>query len=409
MNRPLCALTLVLAACSRAPEKPPTETPAARAPVEVRLARVEAASLPRVVRATGTLEADDVVVVAADVPGKITSVSREPGDRIAPGEELARVDEADFKLELDQRRRALGEVLAKLALDALPTGDVDFDKLPSVERARLEAENAKAKLERARTLHDRPQPLVSAEEYADAKTTYEVAENAKRVALIDARADLATARTRQSEIEMSEKRLRDTLHVAPAGTRPGAAPVKQYLVAERRVAVGDRVTVGAPLYRLVDADPLRLVVRVPERRAAAVTVGMSAKAWTGAGPLELSGKVARIRPEVDPVTRAVDVEIGVDNADLAIQPGAFATVEIETGLDADVPMAPASAIRSFAGVNKAFVVADGKAAEKIVATGRRVGDRVEVVSGLRAGDEVVVDPPSDLVVGTPVRVGAQGK
>lgn len=403
----LAALLCALAACGRAPEAAPPAA-ANRPPVEVRLGRVEKGSLPRVVRATGTLDADDVVVVSAEVAGKIVSLACDVGDRVKTGDPLARVDDADYVLERDQRRRSLAEALARLGLEALPEGDVDFAKLPSVERARLEAENAKAKLDRTATLHDRPQPLISDQEYADVRTAWEVAVAAHRLALLTAQADLASARTRRAELDAAEKRVRDTEHRVP-GQAGAEGAANTFLVAERLVAAGDRVSVGAPLFRLVDLDPLRLRVQIPERRMTGVEPGRTAtlRIAATAGPVE--GRVTRIRPEVDERTRTVDVEISVGNPDLSIKAGAFATAEIEVGVDSEIPSVPETAVRSFAGVRKVFTVADGKAAEKVVVVGRRFGGRVEIASGLALGDEIVLEPPPELVAGTPVRAAAAGE
>ncbi|HYC78342.1 MAG TPA: hypothetical protein VEI02_12015, partial [Planctomycetota bacterium] len=238
-------------------------------PVAVRFATVETRSAPRMVRAQGSFRADDVATVGAEVAGRIVAVGPEAGDRIEAGAVLAKVDDVDYVLVRDQRRRALEESLAKLGLDALPDGDVDLEKIPSVESARLEAENAAARFERAATLHRRTPPLISDQDFADLRAARDVAESRRRGALLLVRADLAQARTRRAELDAAEERLRDVVHRAPP-----SAPVWQ--VAERLVATGDYVAVGAPLYRLVDADPLRLVVRIPERRMAGVAPGRDA-------------------------------------------------------------------------------------------------------------------------------------
>ncbi len=403
------ALLGALAACGKTPE---TAGPVAAKgpPVEVRLGRVEAASLPRVVRATGTLDADEVVVVSAEVAGRIVAIATDVGDRVKSGDALAMVDDSVYVLERDQRRRALSEALARLGLETLPESDVDFAKLPSVERARLEAENAKAKLDRTATLHDRKPPLISDQEFADVRTAWEVAVSGHRLALLTAQSDLATARTRRAELDTAEKRLRDTEHKVPAGGRDanGDGAAATFLVAERLVATGDRVSVGAALIRLVDLDPLRLRVQVPERRMSGVEPGRPAKLWIAADPKPVEGRVSRIRPEVDERTRTVDVEISVQNPDLVLKAGAFATAEIDVGVDSEIATVPESAVRSFAGVRKVFVVADGKAVEKVVVIGRRFGGKLEITSGLALGDEIVLEPPPELVAGSAVRAAAPG-
>jgi Cu(I)/Ag(I) efflux system membrane fusion protein len=127
-----------------------------------------------------------------------------------------------------------------------------------------------------------------------------------------------------------------------------------------------------------------------------------------ASPTPVAGKVVRIRPEVDPATRTVQIEIDVPNAELRLAPGAFATVEFDIGTDRGVPLLSESAVRTFAGVRKVFVVTGGKAAERIVTLGRRSGDRVEVTSGLKAGEAYVAAPPAGLYAGVPVTVEGGG-
>src|SRR5207247_2182438 len=131
--------------------------------------------------------------------------------------------------------------------------------------------------DRAAALHARTPPLMSDQDFSDAQMAYDVAQSARNLAILDARAILATARTRKAELAAAEKRIRDARHVVPSG---GGARV--FLVAQRLVAVGDRVAIGDPLYRLVDPDPLRLRVQVPERRMAGVELGRPAKLWTAA-------------------------------------------------------------------------------------------------------------------------------
>lgn len=404
-SRRLLALVLAAAAASGAAcgdaagARPADGDDPRPAPTPVRLARVETGPAPRVVRANGTVFPDEEVTVGAEVAGRVVELHAEIGDRVTPGAVLARVDDTDAVLERDQRALAVAESLARLGLETLPDGDVDLTALPAVERARLEAANAKAKLERARTLHARVPPLISDQDFADLETAWEVAESGHRAAVLAARADLAQVRTRRAELEMSEQVVRDAVHRAPA--TPGTSV---WIVAERLVATGDHVAVGEALFRLVDTDPLELRVRVPERRMAGLVAGRPAAVRIASSSEPVRAGVTRVRPEVDPRTRTHDVEIEIPNADFRHAVGAFATAEIDVGEDTGVALIPASALVTFAGVRKVFVVADGKAADRLVTVGRTIGDRVEIVQGLAPGEAFVAEPPPGLFAGTSVRV-----
>lgn len=367
--------------------RPQAEPPA----VPVAFATAATARATRYVRGTGTFFADETVSVGAKVEGRVVAVGPDAGDRVPADAELARVDDVDYVLVRDQRARAFQESLARLALDALPEGEPDFSRLPSVERLRLEAANARSRFERVKELFDRTPPLVSEQDFADAKTAREVAESAERGALLAARAELAQARTRKSELATAEQRVRDAAHRAPKSDSP-------WLAAERLVAVGDYVKVGDPLYRLVDVDPLKLRVRVPERRAAGVVPGRAASA-TLAGAAPLRGVVTRVRPEIDPRTRTVDIEIEIPNADLRLLPGAFGVAEIDVGEDDGLVVVPERAIASFAGVRKVYVPVDGRAVERAVTVGRLLPEGREIVAGLKAGERYVAEPPPALVGG----------
>jgi multidrug efflux pump subunit AcrA (membrane-fusion protein) len=370
--------------------------PAAQA-VPVHVQRVEVGSAPRVVRAMGSFEAEDVVTIGAKVAGRIVQVGPEVGDRVEHGAILAKVEDVDYVLSRDQRARALEESLAKLGLKELPTGDVELEQLPAVERARFEALNAKSKYDRGLPLHARTPPLISDQDLADLKVAWDVAESGRKGAMLTARTDLAQARTRKTEIDAADQRIRDTVHAAPDRSAV-------WLVGERMVSPGTYVVVGAPLYRLVDADPLRLRVRVPERKMTGVLPGKPVSVMVNDSATPIEAKVTRLRPEVDTRTRTHEVEIEVPNPALALSVGAFAVGEIHVGEDVNVLLVDEKAIVVFAGIRKVFVPDKGKAGERLVVTGRRLGGRVEIAEGLAAGELYIVDPPPTLVPGAPITI-----
>ncbi len=379
-------------------------------PVRVRTDLVGTGTAPRRLRVVGTLVPEEEMTVAAEVQGRVVAVLHDVGDRVPPGEPLVRIDDRDLVLERDQRRRALEETLTRLGLEELPADEPDLAGLPNVASARVAAANANARWERGRALFERDPPLISEQALADLRAAAEVARSDEEGALLAARTLLAEARTRRALLDVAEDRLRRTHVVTPDGARPalpgattaGAASPPTYVVAERSVAVGDYVRVGDPLLRLVDADPLLLRLAVPERRMTGVVVGLAVQVSVASAGEPVAAKLVRVRPEVDPRTRTYVVEAAVPNAALALAPGAFATAEIELGTDETVVLVPESALRTFAGVHKVLVVADGRAVERPVTIGRRIGGRVEIVEGLDAGESYLPAPPASLVPGSRV-------
>ena len=153
---------------------------------------------------------------------------------------------------------------------------------------------------------------------------------------------------------------------------------------------------------LVRTHPLRLRVSVPEREAAAVKIGQPVRVRVEGDPNVYRGSVVRLSPQIAELNRTLLIEAEVPNEKGALRPGSFALVDVVTQADQQIVTVPASAIVVFAGVEKVISVKDGKSVEVRVQTGRREGDRVEVVSGLQAGQPVVVEP-GNLAGGQPVK------
>jgi membrane fusion protein (multidrug efflux system) len=265
-----CALaaSLALAACSQSPGTPSGAAVAAevaqRAPIDVVVAAVETAAVQRHVRATGTLFGEEQTLIAAKVAGRVEAVFHDMGDVLKPGEPLLRIEGVDYELALAERRRAFEQALARLGLETLPKSeDFSVDTLPAVERARLQAENAKARFERGQTLHKRTPPAMSDQDFADIETAWEVAQADHQLSRLNAKAQLAEARALEAQVASAAQRLADTTHVVPRGQRPNTAAVEgvsdasaEYVVTARHVAVGDYVLVGSPMFELVDPDPI---------------------------------------------------------------------------------------------------------------------------------------------------------
>ncbi len=132
-------------------------------------------------------------------------------------------------------------------------------------------------------------------------------------------------------------------------------------------------------------------------------VGQPVRVTVEGDPSMYEGRVARLSPAIDEASRTLLVEAEVPNEQGRLRPGAFARAEIVTDTDRRAVFVPASAVVTFAGIEKVITVRDGRAVEARVRTGRRDGNRVEVVEGLAAGTPVVLEP-GNLVGGQPVTV-----
>lgn len=406
MPRLLASVIVLTLASGCGPPPGASSAPLPQAPAEVVVVPVEVSDLPRRVRVTGTLMGEEETTVAAKVAGRVVEVLKDLGDEVQPGDPIVRVDPVDYKLALEERARAFSQTLARLGLSELPPPGFDLTQLPALVKARLQAENAKARYERGRQLSERTPPLISQQDFADLRTAWDVAESNIRVERLQAEGTLAEARTLEAQVAIARQRLKDTVHRGPAAesSRPGESRGESfsYLVAQRAVSVGDFVQIGTPLFRLVDSDPVKLRAAVQERLVAAIRAGQAAQVRVDAYPAAFEGAVSRVSPAVDVQTRTFAVEIRVPNSDGRLKPGSFATADVDVGVERALTV-PADAVVSFAGVHRVFRVKDGHAEERRVVPGERVGERVEIKSGLAEGDRIVRRPPSTLSSGSPLK------
>ncbi|MGH9800580.1 MAG: efflux RND transporter periplasmic adaptor subunit, partial [Blastocatellia bacterium] len=118
-----------------------------------------------------------------------------------------------------------------------------------------------------------------------------------------------------------------------------------------------------------------------------------------------TGRVVRIGPSLSEQTRALTVEAEVGNSGNQLRPGMFAKSQLITSKDAPAVMIPARAVISVAGLNKVFVIENGKAVERIVKTGVTDGDLVEIVEGLKDGEVIAASNMDKLQTGTVVNSG----
>jgi RND family efflux transporter MFP subunit len=376
------------------------EAPAARGPNggtlpeprAVHVAAAEARRLPRTVVVTGTLAADEEVVAAFKVAGRVSELAVDLGSPVRKGQLLARLDPTDARLRAAQAEAALRQVRAGLGLTPDGTDDaVELEKTALVREAGAVLEEARRN--RDRMAHLWENEYIARAEYDAAVARLLVAEGRYQAAVEEIRNRQELLAERRSGLALARQQLADTVLSAPID---GA-------VRERKVAVGEYLAAGAPVVGLVKLHPLRLRVSVPERDAPAIRVGQAVRVRLEGDAADHVGRVARLSPAIQEQNRTLAVEAEVANPDGRLRPGAFARAEIVVEADRLAVLVPASSVVTFAGLEKVFGVRDGKAVEKRIRTGRRAGDRVEVLEGLSAGDAVVVEP-GNLVGGTPIIV-----
>jgi RND family efflux transporter MFP subunit len=359
---------------------------------QVRVAPTRVGTLPRVVTVSGTLAAEDQVALGMKVAGRLSEIAVDLGSRVARGQALARLVSTDFELRVSQAQAALQQARSRLGLAPGAADDVvDPDETPLVRQARAVLNEARLGLDRVHRLMD--DQLVSRAQVDAAEAAFAVAEGRYQDAQEEILNRQAVLAQRRTELELARQQLTDSVLHAPF---EGA-------VRERHASPGQFVAAGEPVVTLVRVHPLRLRLAVPERDSAGLRAGQEVRLTVEGDERPRTGRVARLSPAITETSRTLMVEAEVPNPDGALRPGAFASAQIVTTADQPVILVPASSIITFAGIEKVLVVVDGKTVEKRVRTGRRAESQVEILEGLEAGEDVVVEP-GDLAGGQAVAV-----
>lgn len=390
----LVGAALIPLGCQESPvpaAAPPSEAQR-QPPRQVRLVPAAEEVVDRRVSATGTLAADEQIVLGTKVAGRIGELLVDLGSRVRRDQTIARLDPTDAQLRVDQAVAALQQARARLGLSPEGTDDrVDPEQTSLVRQARAVLDEARLTKERTDRLWK--QALIAQAQVDTAVSSLAVAEARYQDAIEEVRNRQAVLLQRRSELELARQQRADTVVTSPI---EGA-------VSERRASVGEYLAAGAPVVTLVKLHPLRLRLAVPERDATAVRVGQPVVVTVEGAAGEHRGRVARISPAISEQNRTLLVEAEVPNEGAALRPGAFAKADIVLAGDLRVVTVPAAAVVTFAGVEKVLTVDKGRAVEVRVTTGRRLGDRVEIVTGITAGTPVV-GQPGNLTGGQPVAV-----
>jgi RND family efflux transporter MFP subunit len=303
---------------------------------------------------SGALAPEEAAQVRAQVAGPVLEVRAEQGQPVRRGDVLARIDDA-----------ALGEALLS-ARSALRTAEqgLALARRNAERTGRLAAAGAVA----ARDVEQADQAVVAAEG-----------------AVADARARLRAA---QEQVERATVR----------------APISG-IVSEQPVKAGDVVQVGHHLFTIVDPRSMRLEASVPVEQLAAVQVGTPVQFRVAGYAEPFEGKITRVSPAVDPVTRQVRLYAALAESDRPLVAGLFAEGRVATERRSGL-VVPDDAV-NIRGIRPTVLRVKNGVIERLeVETGVRVEDRglVEIVRGVAAGDTLLRGNAQGAPVGAPVRI-----
>ncbi len=384
------ALALATTGCS----KPDAAQARSResAPKSVQVEAVRQDSVRRAVDVVGTLVAVDQVTISSEADGKVSRILADLGDRVTAGQVLIQLDREKQQYTYEQQQAVLARTLAQYGASD-PEHLPDIEKTPDVQKANADLVQATQAFDRASELFKRT--LISQQTLDDAKAALQSKQASYDSALQNAKNLRASIQASEATMKLAGRQLRDT---------DIRAPFDGY-VEKRLVNLGELVKAQMPVMAVVRLNPLKVTAEIPEKMAPWIKDGQPVTLQVDAyRDKTFEGKVSRISPGVNAATRAFPFEALVPNTDTALKPGTFARVHIESGKVDDVLTLPYSALQYRYGVNRVFVVNGDKLAMRELAVGERMGERIEIVKGVKAGERVAVTDVETLSEGALVAV-----
>lgn len=389
----ICFVVTATSGCSRASGAQAHSRDDGARPVKVAPVRQE--TIHRAVDVVGTLAAVEEVTVSSEAEGRVSRILSDLGDRVTAGQPLMELDREKPQYNLDGQKAALARALAKYG--ASDTSHLPpIEQTPDVEKAKAELVQAKQSFDRADELLKRQ--LVPKQALDDADAMLRSKQASYDSALQNARNLKADIDASDAAMKLAERQLRDTFI---------RAPFDGY-VEKRLVNLGEYVKVQTPVMSVVRVDPLKVTAEVPEKMAPWIKVGQVVELHVDAYPDKtIIGKMSRISPAVNMATRAFPFEALVANPDALLKPGTFARVHVLTDKIEDVMTIAYAEIQYRYGVNRVFVVDGDRLAARELKVGDRLGDRIEVLDGIKPGDLLAASDVDKLVDGTRVSVAGR--
>jgi RND family efflux transporter MFP subunit len=317
-------------------------------------------------------------VIAAQVMGVVRQVMVEPGQSVRAGQTLVVIDSQQLQAGAAQAEAARLE-----ARSALP------ETAAAIEGARTQLELARSTQARLKQLYERKSLAQQEMDEADARVKQ--AESA--VAMAQARRAQVEARIAQGDQAVSSA-------TTQRGYATLVAPFAGVVV-EKMATVGAMALPGVPLLAIEAAGGFRVALQVEESQASRMKLGMPLRVVVEDREA-VEVKVSEIVPSLDAATRSLTVKADLP-AMQGLRSGAYARGEWAVG-EREMLSVDAIAVRESGQMQMVFVVEGGKARSRMVSVGEVNGGRREVLSGLKAGEKVVVKGPTEMVDGAAVEV-----
>ncbi len=389
----LAACTTLLIGCTGPYSNQKVSAKESNPALPVKVERVVNSAIPEMITATGELFAEEMATVSAKVPGRVTKLFVDLGSLVKAGDILAELEKDDYEFRVKQSEALVEQTRARLGLSPEQTDDKVIPEQTAVVREAAAAVK-EANFIFETTTRLQKDGVVSRIDFEKAQVRAQGAEARRQGAIEEVMQLRAQLTERRAQLSLARQQLSDCTIRAPFS---GA-------ITKRISNLGEYLGINAGVVSLVRQHPLRIRLEVPERQAAKVHPGQRIDIRLE-GSAVRTGAVVRLSPAIEAQNRSLLVEGEIPNTDGVLRPGSFTEGTITIDPNARGIAAPLDALLSFAGIERVYVVKDGALADRLVKTGRRLsGDRVEVLEGLKEGDQVVLRVNDRMVIGQKVVV-----
>ncbi len=360
-------------------EKHAATPEATAAPMAVQTVTAAMVEWPAVYEATGTVRARTATTLASKVMGYVRDVRFQTGDHVRAGQLLVVIEAKDLDAQRAQAQAAVHE-----ARGALP------EVASAVHAAQANLDLASKTFDRMKDLFEKKS--VSNQEFDEASA---------RLKVVRAGHEMAVARREQlqSKIRQAEEAQR------AASVMLSYAEIKAPFagtVTDKRVETGVLATPGMPLATIEETGVYRLETQVEESRIASMRVGQPVSVAFDSLDKTVAARVSEIVPAVDAASRAFLVKIDIPGIP-ALRSGLFGRARFPLGAR-QVLEIPTAALVDRGQVQSVYVVEGGRARNRLITTGARHENQVEVLSGLSASEMVVNPVPLTMTDGARVEV-----
>ncbi|MBN2327828.1 MAG: efflux RND transporter periplasmic adaptor subunit [Candidatus Omnitrophica bacterium] len=354
----------------------------------------------------GSCMARHDAVISARISASVERIYVEEGDAVILDRELAALDVREWEA---QRSQAQAELLSlKAQLEKLRAGFLDEE----VRQAASRMDGARATYRRLLKDHPRQERLHEAgmirqSDYEDFQTKLSVAESELDSASAAYRLSLRGFRSeeiKQMEAQVAAAQAALDLTEIRVGYGSIRAPLTG-VVSRRLADVGEWVSPGSPLFQIQALEDLWVEAYVAEEDIASVTAGVHASMRFAAHPNRtFEGAVDVVGVELDSMTRSLPIKILASNKDFLLKPGMFADVVLHPA-QAPSLVIPKNAIFVEGYREIVSVARDGRLKRLPIQTGRRDDEWIEVLSGLRMNDFIILSDMGGLNDGTEIDIG----